>query len=55
MVYAYLLGSRSSFRELKNQMRIRFTVESCFWKNDTAAVHAVGTIQYNHSLFYLLL
>jgi hypothetical protein len=26
-----------------------------FWKNDTAVVHAVRTIQYNHLLFYLLL
>jgi hypothetical protein len=26
-----------------------------FWKNDTAAVHVVRTIQYNHLLSYLLL
>jgi hypothetical protein len=26
-----------------------------FWKNDTAAVHAARTTQYNHLLFYLLL
>jgi len=26
-----------------------------FWKNDGAAVRAVGTIQYNNLLFYLLL
>jgi hypothetical protein len=56
----YILESNAhpfyGFRGLKNQMRIRFMVESwILGKNDTAAVHAVRTIQYNHLLSYLLL
>ena len=49
-----------SFRGLKIQMWIRIACEldlrswAGFWKNDTAAVHAVRTIQYNNLLFYLL-
>ena len=50
-----------SFRGPKSWMRIRFVrvldsrSRAGFWKNDTAAVHAIRTIQYNHLLSYLLL
>ena len=50
-----------SFRGPKSRMRIRFVCvldsrsRAGFWKNDTAAVHAVRTIQYNRLLSYLLL
>ena len=50
-----------SFRGPKNQMRITIAcvldsrLRAGFWKNDGAAVHAVRTMQYNNSLFYLLL
>ena len=49
-----------SFRALKNQMRIRIACGlysqswAGFWKNYTAAVRGVRTIQYNNLLSYLL-
>ena len=50
-----------SFGGPKSRMHIRFACildlrsGAGFLKNDTAAVHAVRTIQYNHLLSYLLL
>jgi hypothetical protein len=58
-----------NYRIFSNIMRTLFTVlegqnigwvldsrsRAGFWKSDTAAVHAVRTIQYNHLLSYLLL
>jgi hypothetical protein len=50
-----------SFRGPKSRICIRIgcVLDSCFRarfsKNDTTAVHAVRTIQYNHLLSYLLL
>jgi len=50
-----------SFRGLKNEMQIIIACgldsrsRAGFWKNDSAAVRAIRTIQYNNVLFYLLL
>jgi hypothetical protein len=50
-----------SFRGLKSQKQVTIACrldswsKAGFWENDGAAVHAVGTIQYNNLLFYLLL
>jgi hypothetical protein len=63
------LRSGTIYRIFSNLIRTLFTVlegqkVGCvldswsrvgFWKNDTAAVHAVRTIQYTNLLFYLLL
>ena len=63
-VLLYILNSNPhpfhSFRGLKNQMWNRIACgldlwsRAGFWKNDTAAVHTITTIQYNNLLFYLL-
>jgi hypothetical protein len=49
----YILESNAhpySFRGLKIRCVLDSQSRAGFWKNDTAPVHAVRTIQYNHLL-----